>query len=301
MITKVILILPLYLILFFIWYRFRHLIKITADVENILNDVVDTPKEDLEQQKKREELKSVIDKGKVHLLGHKWTHGRVDKASDETINKTYAEYKQLELNEKDEKTTKTLGKHAINLYSTGISQWLKIKDVKKLRQGIENDPVIKDEMANLGCLLLCTFGNLLAHVLVVVHAMNNLGLGNEPENRKKKKKKQKNYGGRLCLKTINKDVFFVKCTTCSKCTNCDKKIQGISVLKYYEGYYVDDDGIIEWYDEECHQKRKVQKAQTRKELIPIARHPLRWWDWCMTEDKKKKQKNYGSKYRPFCV
>ena len=45
----------------------------------------------LSNKKKREELKSVIDKGKVHLLGHKWTHGRVDKASDETINKTYAE------------------------------------------------------------------------------------------------------------------------------------------------------------------------------------------------------------------
>ena len=174
--------------MFFIWYRFRHLIKITADVENILNDVVDTPKEDIEQQKKREELKSVIDKGKVHLLGHKWTHGRVNKASDESINKTYAEYKQLELNEKGEKTTKALGKHAINLYSTEISRWLKIKDVKKLRQGIENDPVIKDEMANLRCLLVCTFGNLLASVLVVVHAMNNLGLGNEPENKKNKKK-----------------------------------------------------------------------------------------------------------------
>ena len=42
-----------------------------------------------EQHKKREELKSVIDNGKAHLLGHKWTHGRVGKASDEVINKTY--------------------------------------------------------------------------------------------------------------------------------------------------------------------------------------------------------------------
>ena len=39
-------------------------------------DVVDTPKEDIEQHKKREELKSVIDKGK---LGHKWTYKRVDR------------------------------------------------------------------------------------------------------------------------------------------------------------------------------------------------------------------------------
>ena len=66
---------PLYLILFFIWWRFQHLIKIMADVGDILNelfgDVVDTPKEGIEQHKKREELKSVIDKGKADLLGPK--------------------------------------------------------------------------------------------------------------------------------------------------------------------------------------------------------------------------------------
>ena len=67
------------------------------------------------------------------------------KASNEIINKIYAEYKQRELNEKGEKTGKALGKHTINLYSTGVSWWLKIKDVKKLRQDIENDPIIKDQ------------------------------------------------------------------------------------------------------------------------------------------------------------
>ena len=98
-----------------------------ADVRDTLNNddffgnVADTPKEGIEQHKKREELKSVIDKGKVHLLRHKWTYRRKDKASDETINKTYAEYKQRELNKKGEKTGKALGKHVINLYSTRIS------------------------------------------------------------------------------------------------------------------------------------------------------------------------------------
>ena len=48
-----------------------------ADVGDILNDneffgdVVDTPKEGIDQHKKWEELKSVIDKSKAHLLGHK--------------------------------------------------------------------------------------------------------------------------------------------------------------------------------------------------------------------------------------
>ena len=54
MITEVLLVLPLYLS----WYRFRHLKKIMVDVEDILNDeffgdVVDTPKESIEQHKKR--------------------------------------------------------------------------------------------------------------------------------------------------------------------------------------------------------------------------------------------------------
>ena len=122
MITEVLLVLPLYLILFFIWWRFR-----LTDVENILNDdeffgdIVDTPKEGIKQHKKRECLKDAIDKGKGHSLRQKWTHERVDKASNETINKKYAEYRQRELNEKGEKTRKALGKHVIEPYSAGIS------------------------------------------------------------------------------------------------------------------------------------------------------------------------------------
>ena len=185
MITEVLLVLPLYLILFFIWWRFRRLIEIMACAGDMLNDddffgdVVDTPEEGIEQHKKQEELKSVIDKGK---LGHKWTHRRVDKASDEIINKTYAEYKQRKLNEKGEKTGKALGKHVINLHSTGISRRLEIKDVKKLRQGTENDPIVKDQMANLGCLFVCTFGDYLAPVLITAHTANNVDFGNEPGN-----------------------------------------------------------------------------------------------------------------------
>ena len=75
----------------------------TLNDNEFFADVVDTPKEGIEQHKKRKELKSVIDKAKVHLLGHKWTHGRADKASDEIANKTYAEYRQRELDEKGKK------------------------------------------------------------------------------------------------------------------------------------------------------------------------------------------------------
>ena len=34
---------------------------------------------------------------------------------------------------------------------------VKITDVEKLQHDIENDPIIRDQMANLGFLLVCTF------------------------------------------------------------------------------------------------------------------------------------------------
>ena len=53
-----------------------------ADAGGILNDneffrdVIDTPKEGIEQHRKRKELKDVIYMCKAHLLGHKWTRGQ---------------------------------------------------------------------------------------------------------------------------------------------------------------------------------------------------------------------------------
>ena len=58
MITEVLLTLALYLALFLIWWRFRHLIKAMTDVENILNDddffgdTVNTPNESIDQHRK---------------------------------------------------------------------------------------------------------------------------------------------------------------------------------------------------------------------------------------------------------
>ena len=73
----------------------------------------------------------------------------MEKASDKTINKTYTECRQRELNEEGEQTGKVLrSKHIFNLYYTGISQMVKIRDVHKLRQDIENNPIIKDQMAS---------------------------------------------------------------------------------------------------------------------------------------------------------
>ena len=46
-----------------------------------------------------------------------------------------------------------------------------------------------------------------------------------------------------------------------------------------------DDEVPGWY--EGYQKRKAQKAKIKEELLHIAQHPSRWWDWCIPEDEKK--------------
>ena len=74
MITEVLLILPLYLILCFIWWQFQHLIKAMTDVgdtydDDFFGDIIDTLKENPEKHKKQKCLKGAIDKGKGHLLG----------------------------------------------------------------------------------------------------------------------------------------------------------------------------------------------------------------------------------------
>ena len=58
--VEVLLILLLCLTFLFIWWRFRHIVKAMANIENILNDddffpdAVDRPKEGIRQHRKRE-------------------------------------------------------------------------------------------------------------------------------------------------------------------------------------------------------------------------------------------------------
>ena len=51
-----------------------------------------------------------------------------------------------------------------------------------------------------------------------------------------------------------------------------------------DDYYYDDDELNKWYNR--YQKHKAQKLKIKEELLPIAWHPSRWWDWCMSEDEK---------------
>ena len=79
---------------------------------------------------------------------------------------------------------------------------------------------------------------------------------------------------------------------------CDKAVRDDhSSLQYVPDWFVTQQQLKLWhvYDDfykrtewdDGYQKRKTQKASIKEELLPIAWHPSRWWDWCVPEDKKK--------------
>ena len=56
-------------------------------------------------------------------------------------------------------------------------------------------------------------------------------------------------------------------------------------LRHDDNDHCNNEGLINWYNG-C-KKRKAQKAKIKDELMPIAWHLSRWWDWCVPEDEKK--------------
>ena len=55
------------------------------------------------------------------------------------------------------------------------------------------------------------------------------------------------------------------------------------VLWCYEGYVL-------WY--KGYQQCKAQKAKIKEELMSVAWHPDRWWNWCVPEHEKKELEIY---------
>lgn len=58
---------------------------------------------------------------------------------------------------------------------------VKIRGVKKLQKDVGNDPIIKDQMTNLGFLLMCNFSNFIVSASVVAKTVSNSNLANEDE------------------------------------------------------------------------------------------------------------------------
>ena len=132
-------------------------------------DEVNTPK--VENQ--REFVKELITQGKK-LPGKKpWTVELIDQASNKEVEKLHSKYTQKELQHKGEKTGKTMGKHLIKVYSNGVRKVLRIDDMEQLRKDIEEDPIIKDSMVDIGALMVSTFGKWLSPISIVCHTVNH--------------------------------------------------------------------------------------------------------------------------------
>ena len=70
--------------------------------------------------------------------------------------------------------------------------------------------------------------------------------------------------------------------------NVSKNIEGHETKKNTGRCCVflnNNDRLIKWHND--YQERKAQKAKIKEELLPIAWHQSRWWDWCVPEDEKK--------------
>ena len=132
-------------------------------------DEVDTPK--VENQ--HEFVKELITQGKK-LPGKKpWTVEPIDQASNEEVEKLHSKYTEKELQHKGEKTGKAMGKHLIKIYLNGVSKVLRIDDMEQLRKDIDEDPIIKDSMTDIGGLMVSTFGKWLSPILIACHRANH--------------------------------------------------------------------------------------------------------------------------------
>ena len=64
-------------------------------------------------------------------------------------------------------------KHLIKIYSNGVSKVLRIDNMEQLRKDIDEDPIIKDFMADIGALMVNSFGKWLSPILIACHTAND--------------------------------------------------------------------------------------------------------------------------------
>jgi len=120
MLLEVLLILPLYAIFFWIFWKVRDIIKAMSECF----DVPDTPRE----TQQRAYLRNLIDEGKAELLPGKtpWTIKRLNEASDKKVDKLY----------------KSLNEHKIQ--KDLISKLAGVDDIKDMMKDINSNYLIKN-------------------------------------------------------------------------------------------------------------------------------------------------------------
>ena len=67
-----------------------------------------------------------------------------------------------------------MGSHSHqSVLERGINKLLKIDDIEQMCRDIDEDPIIKDSMADIGVLMVTTFGKWLSPILIACHTANH--------------------------------------------------------------------------------------------------------------------------------
>ena len=163
--------------IFALFFRFRFLIKTMTELNEMIfaNCSLEEETQEEGEPSKREFLIAQVEQGKADKLPGKtsWTVKRLRKATEQVIEKLHHEYHQADVRHKAETTGKAVSAHVVNMYSKSVSRVIKIDNVEQLRRDIDNDPIIKESVADVGALMVGTFGRYLAPLLIAAHTANH--------------------------------------------------------------------------------------------------------------------------------
>ena len=174
--------LPLYAIIFWIFFRCRHIIKAMTELNEMFSDLmVDA------EVNKREFLLEKIEKGeKISNAKTLWTAERLEKASEKVVNKLYENYQNPSPTKVNKQEALEMGKPVcpivIEMYAEGLKAivdqlpYISGKytiNVEKLKANISANRVFFDNLAiKVGSKMIEQMGeNSAAHVGVSLAAM----------------------------------------------------------------------------------------------------------------------------------
>ena len=108
---------------------------------------------------------------------------------------------------------------------------------------------------------------------------------------------------KMCNEAVEKNPYMFEYVPDQYKTQkmCNEAVQGVPWMfehvpdqfvtqEMWHEAFDDDDELITWCD--AYIKCKTQKAKIKEELMPVAWHPDRWWNWCVPEDEKKELEKY---------
>ena len=184
MIIEAFLVLPIYVLVFAIFHRFRYVIKVMAELNNIFSNILEETPCDLS---KREFFLEKIKNGEsISNSKTPWTVERLEKASDKVLDKLYEKYLNPSPVKVNKQEALDLGKTVcpvvIEMYAEGlksiVDQFPYIRgkytiNVEKLKANISENKIFCDNLAiKIGSKMIEQMGeNSVTHVGVSLAAM----------------------------------------------------------------------------------------------------------------------------------